>query len=316
MAFIVKVDETQLFPVINLIDTENNIEAEIYTFGSVLNKFIVRQNEVVVNVIDGFDSPKTALAEMPPKFKSAFLSPFTCRMNNGKYAINGNDYQVNKFFLPPHAIHGLLFDAIFIIQEINVTQDFASVKLVYTYNSEDLGYPFSYNVSHKWSLNSNGRLSVISEVINISENQIPYAQGWHPYFSVADSIEDCTLQFNSDKQVEFDSTLIPTKKLIEDDRFLNGVALKDMFLDNCFSYNQDSRINSCTLKSSKVSLTITSTNSYPYLQVYTPPHRKSIAIENLSGAPDCFNNGLGLLILEPNEISVFETEYKLEFLNQ
>lgn len=314
MAFIVKVDESQLFPVINLIDTEKNVEAEIYAFGSVLNKLIAKQNEVVVNVIDGFDSPKTALAEMPPKFKSAFLSPFICRMNKGKYSFDGEDYQVDKFFLPPHAIHGLLFDSIFIVQEIEETQYCASVKLVYTYNSEDLGYPFSYNVSHKWSLNSNGRLSVISEVINLSECSIPYAQGWHPYFAIADTIEECTLQFESNKLVEFDETLIPTKKLVEDNRFENGTILKDIFLDNCFAFDKSSKRNACILKSKNVSLTISSTDSYSYLQVYTPPHRKSIAIENLSGAPDCFNNGMGLLILVPNKTSTFETEYKLELL--
>jgi aldose 1-epimerase len=314
MAFVVKVDESQLFPVINLIDTENNVEAEIYAFGSVLNKFIAKKNEVIVNVVDGFDSPKTALAEMPPKFKSAFLSPFTCRINKGKYSFNGEDYQVDKFFMPPHAIHGLLFDVIFNIQNIEETLSSASVKLVYTYNSKDLGYPFKYNVSHKWSLHSNGCLSVVSEVTNLSECSIPYAQGWHPYFAIADTIEECTLQFESNKLVEFDETLIPTKKLIEDNRFENGIILKDIFLDSCFAFDKLSKKNTCILKSKNISLTISSTDSYPYLQIYTPPHRKSIAIENLSGAPDCFNNGMGLLILEPNKTSTFETEYKLELL--
>jgi len=45
--------------------------------------------------------------------------------------------------------------------------------------------------------------------------------------------------------------------------------------------------------------------------VYTPPHRKSIAIENLSAAPDVFNNKMGLQVLEPDEQATFATIYQI-----
>jgi aldose 1-epimerase len=51
--------------------------------------------------------------------------------------------------------------------------------------------------------------------------------------------------------------------------------------------------------------------SYPYLQVYTPPHRRSIAIENLSAAPDAFNNGIGLISLGPEDSKAFQTRYRI-----
>jgi len=40
---------------------------------------------------------------------------------------------------------------------------------------------------------------------------------------------------------------------------------------------------------------------YNFLQVYTPPHRKSIAIEPMTCAPNAFNNEQGLIILAPFE---------------
>ena len=49
--------------------------------------------------------------------------------------------------------------------------------------------------------------------------------------------------------------------------------------------------------------------SYPYLQIYIPPHRQSIAIENLSAPPDSFNNGIGLITLAAGESTVFSTQY-------
>jgi aldose 1-epimerase len=60
----------------------------------------------------------------------------------------------------------------------------------------------------------------------------------------------------------------------------------------------------------QVWLSIFTNSHYPYLQIYTPPHRKSIALENLSGAPDCFNNGMGLLMLPPNRSQTFTVWYQ------
>jgi aldose 1-epimerase len=51
--------------------------------------------------------------------------------------------------------------------------------------------------------------------------------------------------------------------------------------------------------------------NYPYLQVYTPDHRRSIAIENLSSPPDSFNNLMGLITLGPEDSATFHLQYKL-----
>ena len=61
-------------------------------------------------------------------------------------------------------------------------------------------------------------------------------------------------------------------------------------------------------------LTIEPDKNYPILQIYIPPHRTSIAIENLSGAPDNFNNGMGLLLLQPGEEKTFSTCYSVAAL--
>ena len=66
----------------------------------------------------------------------------------------------------------------------------------------------------------------------------------------------------------------------------------------------------CTVENAKYKLQVTPITNYPYLQLYTPPDRKSIAIENLSGAPDCFNNKMGLQELQPQKKIIFETAYQ------
>jgi aldose 1-epimerase len=67
----------------------------------------------------------------------------------------------------------------------------------------------------------------------------------------------------------------------------------------------------CTLENEKYTLIVQSNKEYPYLQLYTAPNRKSIAIENLTAAPNCFNNKMGLHIMQPQEVWTLETSYQL-----
>ena len=66
----------------------------------------------------------------------------------------------------------------------------------------------------------------------------------------------------------------------------------------------------------KLQLEISPDKSYPYLQIYTPPQRESIAFENLSAAPDAFNNGMGLITLKKDQSASFTTTYQLRSLHE
>jgi aldose 1-epimerase len=92
---------------------------------------------------------------------------------------------------------------------------------------------------------------------------------------------------------------------------VQGRVLKDIFLDNCFELDHSKQQPYCKLSNSQLELLIEPDKSYPYLQVYTPPSRDMIAIENLSAAPDAFNNKMGLLSLEPHAVADFSTTYIL-----
>ena len=310
MNFEIRKKEVNGETIITLADLTNDTTVELFSFGSLLNSFIVKTAQGKKELVDGFSSIEAATAEMTPAFKSAFLSPFTCRMNKGEFQHAGESYQVEKFFLPPHAIHGLVFDASFQLAELDTHPDYCSATFTYTYNKEDKGYPFQYHISNCWKLTYHNELSVTTTVTHNNESPIPYAQGWHPYFTLGDdTIDKATLQFSTDKIVAFDDTLLPIGHLEEDARFVEPILLKDISLDNCFQF-MDTANASCVLANDILQLHIKPASSYPFLQVYTPPHRNSIAIENLSGAPDCFNNGLGLQLIAPNTPAVFSTTYQ------
>ena len=314
MSFSVIINTKEPFPIITLLDQQTTCQAEIYAFGGLLNSFSIFAKGKNTNVIDGFISVADAIENISNGFKSAKLSPFVCRMNQGKYSYNNQSFKIEKFYLPPHAIHGLIYDALYEIVSTTIDENKAEVVLQYTYNSMDKGYPFNFTTEIIWKLEANQKLSVTTNVQHNNTHEIPFADGWHPYFNLGTSVDECSLQFDSNTMIEFDETLIPTGKKQEDNRFFTGKSLLGIELDNCFELN-DTKQPACILQNKNFKLTIQPDKSYPYLQVYTPPHRQSLAIENLSAAPDAFNNGMGLLLLKPNEQYSFTTSYILNVLH-
>ena len=139
------------------------------------------------------------------------------------------------------------------------------------------------------------------------------SDGWHPYFKLGETIDSATLQINAKKQVEFNDALVPTGKLIRNKKWFKGAPLKDISLDNSFVLDMEEPMPHCTLSDEQLGLElyIYPDRSYPYLQVYTPDHRKSIAIENLSSPPDSFNNKMGLIELGPEDSQAFQTRYRI-----
>ena len=313
MAFSVS-EEGGLSPIIHLKDTESGCAAEIYSFGALLNAFTITSNGVTHNIIDGFSSPQQARENITAGFKSAKLSPFVCRVSAGKYTYNGTKHSINKFFLGTEAIHGLIYDAPFAIKEKGADDKNAWIILSYEYDNKHEGFPFKYNTEITYSLKKGGELSLTTSVTNLSENDMPLSDGWHPYFTLGGSVNNLIIQLNAKQMLEFSEKLVPTGDFIETTSFSTPQKLGNTFFDNCFVVD-DTQEPACSIKNEAngLKLTITAVTGYPYLQVYTPPHRKSIAVENLSGAPDSFNNGIGLIIGKPFEQYIFATHYKLQF---
>ena len=217
-----------------------------------------------------------------------------------------------KFIQNSDALHGVLYDRSFNLMSEVADESGASVTMKYAYKKEDSGYPFSYDCIVTWKLESGNNLRVITECINRDEERIPMQDGWHPYFNLGDSIDDLYLEFQSMEMIEF-KDLIPTGKKTEYDQFNSLKKIGDTAFDNCFTLNLETCQPMCVLRnnSEKIQVEIYPKESYPYLQIYTPDNRKSIAIENLSGVPDAFNNGIGVQILEPGQSSVYEVTYKI-----
>ena len=310
MRFSVSVNNQQAHPIIQLKDKQTGCQAEIYAFGGFINAFKLPLKGKIHNCVDGFSSVADARKNISNSFKSAKLSPFVCRMRNGTYSFKKQQFKVHKHYLGEHAIHGLIYDAQYQIKEVEATDTNAMVRLAYTYASADQGYPFTFLIELLWTLSIGNKITVTTKVKHQNKEIIPYADGWHPYFTLGGKVDNCYLQFNSNTQLVFDQALLPTGKKKKDNRFLKGSSLKGIFLDNSFEF-EPNQVNQCILQNKLLKLIVEPNNSYPILQIYTPLSRKSIAIENLTGAPDNFNNGMGLLLLEPKKEYFFTTSYSV-----
>lgn len=315
MAFEILVDDTTNHQVIRLRDTTTKMEAEVFTFGAILNAVRLPFEQTVINIIAGFDSPEDAADHLRPFFRGAKLSPFVCRINRGRYSYHGKEFTIEKNYLQQHAIHGLIFDGLYTITETITDQESASVQLQYHYDGSDNGYPWEFDTRVQYTLSSGGMLSVKTTMSHTNPFAIPFADGWHPYFNLDTNVDECYLQFNSATSLEFDDTMIPTTRINMDDRFTTKRYMDGVTLDNCFVLDHAAGQPRVILSSEKLQLTILPEPSYPFLQIYTPDDRKSIAIECLSGAPDCFNNGMGLQLVDPNETRSFVTHYVVEIIS-
>lgn len=284
-------------------------QVEVFPFGAILNRFAVRKNGEWRNVVSAFDDENQARKDITNGFHSAKLSPFVCRLNHSCYSFENKEYLCEKHVLNGHAIHGLMYDVQFKLQNYGVDKNSACIELSTQYSQENSGFPFEYQLFVKYVLDKMG-LQIHTTVKNVGNCAMPIADGWHPYFSLGGRVDDWTLQINAQQMLEFDKNLLPTGNMLPEHRFQIAESLHNVVLDNSFILNNQSDV-SCILQNKDFILKIWAQQNYPYLQIYIPPERDCIAIENLSGAPDCFNNGLGLIILQANESKELITRYEL-----
>jgi len=302
---------------IRLHDSHTGCSADIIPeAGAILNAFSIPTTQGICNVMDGFSSFADWKNRIEKGFHSAKLSPFVCRLKGSSFEWHGRTLSIQKFLLNGTAIHGILYDAPFQVIEEGIHEDFAEVELKYAYRGDVAGFPFPYDCLIRYRLEDQQTLLVSTVVHNRGQESMPMADGWHPYFSFGGGINGLMLQFHASQMLEYDADILPTGRLLSQQEWKSPQTIGDRFLDNGFVLDKGHPSPACILSdpASGLRLSFLPEDAYPYLQIYTPPHRQSIAIELLSAAPDAFNNGMGLYTLAPQEAKTFSLRYRLEQL--
>ncbi|MEM6378691.1 MAG: hypothetical protein AAF705_10765, partial [Bacteroidota bacterium] len=176
----------------------------------------------------------------------------------------------------------------------------------YKSKGEEAYYPFLFQFSAAFTITEDTFLVTLT-VVNQDLDPIPFGYGWHPYFALGEGIETTELQLPELDLIGIDQRMIPTGKRYPYEDFLQSKPIGATVLDNCFATkeNEDQKIQ-IQLKGPKGTLNYWQENhagAYPFVQLFTPPTRKSIAIEPMTCNVDAFNNGDGLLKVEPGASS-------------
>jgi aldose 1-epimerase len=308
MSFEIQIAPLSHFELVRLIDTSSNTVIEIATKGALLNSWQVMGHSKSLEIVGGNDFSKGWVNFENNGFRGGKMSPFSCRLENGQYTIDNTTYTLEKFYHDKHALHGILYDAVFTIQSTDANAESAMINLSYHYKGTDKGFPFDYSLLIKWQLHKNNLVTVETIITNLSESTIPMMDGWHPYFQLDSSINDTSITLKANGKIEYDEDLLPTGKLKDENEFTISKKIEDLHLDNC--YLVDASENTCLLENDQYQIIVQPIMNYPYLQLYTPSDRKSIAIENLSGIPNCFNNKIGLQLMKPHQNLLLKTSYQ------
>ena len=122
MSFEIQIAPLSHFELVRLIDTSSKTLIEIATKGALLNSWQVMGHSKTIEIVEGNDFSKGWGDFEASGFKGGKRNPFSCRLENGQYIIDNTTYTLEKFYHDKHALHGILYDALFSV-ELSETDD-------------------------------------------------------------------------------------------------------------------------------------------------------------------------------------------------
>lgn len=280
-----------------------------HEFGCIVNEW---QAEVLGNlypIFAGYDDLEAF--EKLSYSRGVNLSPFPNRIEDGEYSFDGSDYQlpINKVD-ERNAIHGLLQKAKYEIVGAEELMNGTVLRFKHLYAGSP-AFPWEFELEKTIRLTDN-QIHIHNKVTNLSNDPMPYGDGWHPYFvAPSGSVNDCELELATDARILVDERMIPTGETESWYEFpLNGgEEIGGHKFDDGFTTQFTGNMPQAVVRNEHYQIELWQSQAYPYLQVYIPPNRQSIALEPMSCATNAFNNGMGLVVLGSEES--WEGEYQI-----
>lgn len=242
--------------------------------------------------------------ELPPKGCGITLVPWPNRIKDGKYTFAGTAYQL-PLTEPAagNAIHGLGRW----VRWTKVRHEPDTVTLRLDIVPQN-GYPFEVRVDVTYALHPDHGLQVTHAATNHGRGRAPFGAGSHPYLSTrGHALADTTLQLPARELLVVDDKQLPigVRPVDGSDRDMRrGRRLRSLRLDDGFTglITSDGR-GVAEVRTRDGGARLWFDETYKFLQVFTrealTPNRPAIAIEPMTCAPNAFNTGAGLIILEP-----------------
>ena len=255
----------------------------------------------------GLDSPGAA-------YRGKVLMPWPNRLRNGRYSFGGSEH-VTPLTEPErdNAMHGL-------VSWVNwrvIKRTTSRTALAYRLHPQP-GYPFVLDVGVEYALVDAG-LEVTLHAANRGSTAAPFGAALHPYLAVGGGrVDDARLQVPARAWLPVDEQLVPTGETrpVDGTRhdFRSLRAIGEAQVDTTYTDLEPDADGRSRVEIAFESdgrrrhLTVWMDDSFSHLQVYTGDEdpdpqrrRRSVAVEPMTCAPNAFNSGRGLLVLEPGE---------------
>ncbi len=284
----------------------------IPTYGANVRELVLRKNDRLYSVLDGYKNE--ADVDANDWSKGNRLIPFPNRIRDGVYTFDGKKYQLPINEPARHnAIHGFIFKEPFVLKQHTE----GAVTWSHTYEGQYPGFPFPFEVQVTYALKENHNFEVSVWVKNTGTSAMPLGDGWHPYFRLKSPIEQLELKIPSTEILELDEQMIPTGRILPFDLFAERRAVGETVLDTVYRLEgkPGTAVAELADPAEGVALRVwqeTGPAKYNFMVAFTPPQRGSVAIEPMTCSTNAFNNGDGLLVLQPGE--VFEARHGVQLV--
>lgn len=242
---------------------------------------------------------------LPPKGCGAALVPWPNRIREGRYRFEGTTYQL-ALTEPSsgNAIHGLGRWARWL--KMKHTEDQVTLRLDVV---PQTGYPFEVRVEVTYAVHAELGLMTTIGARNLGAGRVPFGAGSHPYLTTrGHALADTTVQVPAAELLVVDDKQVPVgarsvRRTPHDLR--KGKRLRTARFDDGFTaLSTENGRGVAEVRSPSGGARLWFDETFRFLQVFTvdalTPGQAGVAIEPMTCAPDAFNSGAGLIVLEPD----------------
>jgi aldose 1-epimerase len=253
-------------------------------------------------ILDGY-----AVDEMCSGGRGQLLVPWPNRIRDGRYTWEGVSLQLPlSEVVRRHAIHGLVRWARWTVEAATENRAVLSYRL-----HPQPGYPFTVDLNVVYEIDGHG-LTVTVRATNAGQRRCPFGAGAHPYLTVGTAlVDDVVLELRAETWLRTDELQIPVAR----DRvagspfdFRHPRRIGDLHIDHAFTdlaRDADGRAR-IRISAEHRGVVLWMGPELEYVEVYTGDtlpaghrRRRSLAVEPMTCAPNAFQSGEGLLVLEP-----------------